>query len=137
MPGDFMKAIYVPAFMREIKASGVPSEICGDEKIVMPYHLDMDTYEAERTGERPAAPSPSPLEALSFAADSALGASFRVEELFGAQDLLLRKLVRVCAIKNTLLEYLYNKPLIDPGAMLELLLAWREQLRPYYKKQVI
>ena len=128
-------ALYVPALLKEVgelKARGVPAPnllVSDRAQVLMPYHIDFDTYEEERLAGHAFGSTRSGM--APFYADRAAKIGFQVCELFGAQDALLAKLGRVCAVKNTLLRHLYDKPPIDPEAMLELLMAWREQLRPY------
>lgn len=128
-------ALYVPALLREVgelKSRGVPTPglmVSDRVHVLMPYHIDFDTYEEERLAGHAFGSTRSGM--APFYADRAAKVGFQVCELFGPQDTLLEKLHRVCAVKNTLLQHLYHKPLIDPEAMLELMLAWREQLRPY------
>ncbi|MCL2031375.1 MAG: adenylosuccinate synthetase, partial [Oscillospiraceae bacterium] len=128
-------ALYVPALLKEVgelKARGVPAPnllVSDRAQVLMPYHIDFDTFEEERLAGQAFGSTRSGM--APFYADRAAKCGFQVCELFGPQDALLAKLERVCAVKNTLLRHLYDKPLIDPEAMLELMLAWREQLRPY------
>lgn len=128
-------ALYVPALLREVnelKSRGVPAPnlmISDRAQVLMPYHIDFDTYEEERLAGHAFGSTRSGM--APFYSDRALKVGFQVCELYGPQEALLSKLQRVCVSKNTLLQHLYHKPLIDPEAMLELMLAWREQMRPF------
>ena len=43
----------------------------------------------------------------------------------------MERLEQVCQIKNVLFEHLYHKPLLDPKALFQQLMGYREQIAPY------
>ena len=54
-----------------------------------------------------------------------------MSELFCEDDVLRTKIKQVCAIKNVILENLYNKPAIDEEELLNTLHEYREMVAPY------
>ncbi|MCF0146558.1 MAG: adenylosuccinate synthetase, partial [Eubacterium sp.] len=55
---------------------------------------------------------------------------FQVNELFD-EKALREKLEGVAAVKNTLLEHLYHKPLLSVDSLFEELMTWKEMVAPY------
>ncbi|MBQ6582978.1 MAG: adenylosuccinate synthetase, partial [Mogibacterium sp.] len=56
---------------------------------------------------------------------------FQVGELYSDPAALMERVRNVCVIKNTLLEHLYHKPLLDPDVVFAELKEYAEILRPY------
>ena len=128
-------ALYIPALLKELgelKSRGVPTPrlmISDRAQILMPYHIDLDGFEEDRLAGQAFGSTRSGM--APFYADKAAKIGFQVAELFGPQEALLEKLERVASLKDALLVHLYKKPKLDPEALLELMLAWREQIRPF------
>lgn len=127
-------ALNIPALIREIGqvvAGGVPSPrlIVSDRtQIVMPYHIQLDTYEEERLSARQFGSTRSGI--APFYSDKYAKIGFQVCELF-EEDTLLDKLRAVCEYKNALIVHLYGKPPLNPDELMEALVGYREAIRPY------
>ena len=127
-------ALNIPVFFkeyREIVDRGVPAPkilISDRAQMVMPYHILFDQYEEERLGGKSFGSTKSGI--APFYSDKYAKIGFQVNELFDA-DTLKEKLVRVCTMKNVLLEHLYHKPLLDPEKLFEELMEYKEMVAPY------
>jgi adenylosuccinate synthase len=127
-------ALNIPVFISEVSSlleRGVPAPtivVSERAQVVMPYHMLFDAYEEERLGGKAFGSTKSGI--APFYSDKYAKIGFQVCELF--DDALLRaRLENVCALKNALLEHLYHKPLLDPGALYEEMVLQRELVRPY------
>ena len=127
-------ALNIRSFTEEIKAlqeSGVPApRILVSERthVVMPYHILFDAYEEERLAGKAFGSTKSGI--APFYSDKYAKIGFQVNELFD-DELLKNRLQNVCVIKNTLLEHLYQKPLLDPEALYKEMVEQRELIAPY------
>jgi len=127
-------ALNIPSFINELNSlleQGVPRpQIVVSERaqVVMPYHILFDAYEEERLGSKSFGSTKSGI--APFYSDKFAKIGFQVCELFD-DELLRSRIENVCAIKNTLLEHLYRKPLIDPRELFEEMVRQREIIRPY------
>ena len=118
--------------LADIESRGVPAPrlmISDRCQIVMPYHKLFDQYEEERLAGRSFGSTKSGI--APFYSDKFAKIGFQVSELFADDDYLRAKIATVCDLKNTLLEHLYHKPLLDPEEMLELLHGYRDIVAPY------
>jgi adenylosuccinate synthase len=127
-------ALNIRTFSEEIKAleaGGVPAPrimVSDRAQVVMPYHVLFDAYEEERLGGKAFGSTKSGI--APFYSDKYAKIGFQVNELF--DDALLKaRLKNVCEIKNTLLEHLYHKPLLDPDALYTEMVAQRELIAPF------
>lgn len=93
----------------------------------MPYHIDFDTYEEERLGKNSFGSTKSGIAPCYSDKYAKIG--FQVNELF--DDNLFEKVQRVVEYKNIILENLYKKDKIDAKELYELMLSWREKIKPY------
>ncbi|MGI5935443.1 MAG: adenylosuccinate synthase [Oscillospiraceae bacterium] len=127
-------ALNIPAFINELNSlleQGVPKPrivVSERAQVVMPYHILFDTYEEERLGSRSFGSTKSGI--APFYSDKFAKIGFQVCELYD-DELLMSRLENVCTIKNTLLEHLYRKPLLDPKELFEEMVRQRELIRPY------
>lgn len=115
----------------EIKKHGVPDPkiiISDRAQVIMPYHILFDEYEEERLGGKAFGSTKSGI--APFYSDKYAKIGFQVNELFD-DKLLKSRLDNVCTIKNTLLEHLYHKPLLNPEELYENLLEERELIKDY------
>ncbi len=55
---------------------------------------------------------------------------FRFCDLFH-EDVLMERIKAACEIKNVLLEHLYHKPLLDPQAVFDEVIKYKEVIAPY------
>ncbi len=127
-------ALNIPVFIKEIESitsQGVPlPKILVSERaqIVMPYHVLFDKYEEERLGKASFGSTKSGI--APFYSDKYAKVGYQVSELFDESH-LKEKVKRTCEQKNVLLEHLYHKPLLDENDLLETLLHYRDQIKPY------
>ncbi len=127
-------ALNIPYLLNELKSltdQGVPAPkilVSDRAQILMPYHISFDAYEEERLGGKAFGSTKSGI--APFYSDKYAKIGFQVSELFD-EDALRDKVERVIAYKNILLEHLYHKPLLDPQETFELLLSYRDMVKPY------
>ena len=127
-------ALNIRSFVDEIKAlmdSGVlaPRILVSERvQVVMPYHILFDAYEEERLAGKAFGSTKSGI--APFYSDKFAKIGFQVNELFD-DELLRSRLQNVCVIKNTLLEHLYHKPLLDVEELYKEMVEQREMIAPY------
>ena len=127
-------ALNIPILIEEIRSitdRGVPAPrilVSDRAQIVMPYHILLDQYEEERLGGRSFGSTKSGI--APFYSDKYAKIGFQVSELFD-EELLGKKVVGVCEIKNVLFTHLYHKPAIDPEELLTVLHEYKEMIAPY------
>lgn len=127
-------ALNIPYLLNELKSltdQGVPAPkilVSDRAQILMPYHISFDAYEEERLGGKAFGSTKSGI--APFYSDKYAKIGFQVSELFD-ETALREKVERVVAYKNILLEHLYHKPLLDPQETFELLLSYRDMVKPY------
>lgn len=126
-------ALNIPYFLKEIeylKEKNVPDIkilVSDRAQLVMPYHIDFDTYEEERLGQNSFGSTKSGIAPCYSDKYAKIG--FQVNELF--DDNLFDKLKRVVEYKNVILENLYKKEKINVNDLYELMLSWRDNIKPY------
>ncbi len=127
-------ALNIPVLMKEVKDivdRGVPTPkilISDRVQIVMPYHLLFDQYEEERLAGKSFGSTKSGI--APFYSDKYAKIGFQVSELFD-EEALKEKVVRVCEMKNIILEHLYHKPAIDVEELMQTLREYRDMVKPY------
>lgn len=127
-------ALNVPAFLQELKTledGGVPApHIIVDQRtqLLMSYHILLDTYEEERLAGKAFGSTKSGI--APFYSDKYAKIGIQVADLYD-EDRLKEQLDHICTLKNVLMEHLYHKPLLDPNALFDELMGYREGLRPY------
>ncbi len=127
-------ALNIPILINEISSivdRGVPTpkiKVSDRAQIVMSYHILFDQYEEERLGGKSFGSTKSGI--APFYSDKFAKVGFQVSELF-EEDLLKEKAVRICEMKNVMLEHLYHKPQITPDALLDELHSYRDMIAPY------
>lgn len=128
-------ALNIPILFKEIEditSKGVPMPkllISNRAQIVMPYHIDLDTYEEARLAGKSFGSTKSGI--APFYSDKYAKIGFQVSELFEDEDALREKIARVSAIKNVMLQYLYNKPLINEDDLYNTLMEYKKMIEPY------
>ena len=128
-------ALNIPILFNEIKdimAKGVPAPrllISDRAQMVMPYHIDFDTYEEARLAGKSFGSTKSGI--APFYSDKYAKIGFQVSELFGDEDALREKISRVCTIKNVILRDLYNKPEINENELYDTLMEYKKMIEPY------
>ena len=127
-------ALNVPALIRELdslKVGGVPTPhlmLSERTQLVMPYHVLLDTYEEARLGSHAFGSTKSGI--APFYADKYAKLGVQVSDLYQERR-LMEHLEAVCELKNVLLEHLYHQPLLDPKALFDTLMGYREAIEPY------
>ena len=128
----------------EVLSKGVPMPrllISDRAHILMPYHIQFDTLEEMRLADKAYGSTKSGI--APFYADKVMKKGIQVCEIFH-DDLLLEHLKEIAALKNAQLRDIYRieeraprseaeKALfapIDPEAMFDYLVSFRERLRP-------
>ncbi|MFH1513205.1 MAG: adenylosuccinate synthetase, partial [Bacillota bacterium] len=98
---------------------GVPKPnlfISDRAQVMMPYHIDFDRFEEERLGKGSFGSTKSGI--APFYGDKYLKIGLQVCQLYD-ETMLRERLTSVVTQKNTLLEHLYHKPLLDLEALIE------------------
>ncbi len=117
--------------LNSLKEKGVPAPnimISDRCQVVMPYHILFDAYEEERLAGRAFGSTKSGI--APFYSDKYAKIGFQLNELYD-DELMMNRLENVCTIKNTLLEHLYHKPLLDPRQIFEEMKEQRELVRAF------
>ncbi len=127
-------ALNIPVLFKEINeivGRGVPKPkllVSDRAQMVMPYHILFDQYEEERLGGKSFGSTKSGI--APFYSDKYAKIGIQVNELFDKKG-LKEKLENICATKNVLLEHLYHKPLLDPAALFDTCMEYRQMVEPY------
>ena len=127
-------ALNIPYLINEIKGltdRGVPTPkvlVSDRAQILMPYHVDFDTYEEARLAGKSFGSTKSGI--APFYSDKYAKIGFQVSELFDEVS-LKEKVQRVVEYKNVLLEHLYHKPLLDVEEVFKLMLSYRDMIEPF------
>ena len=127
-------ALDIPKLMAEIKAitdAGVPAPklmVSDRVQLLMPYHVLQDTYEEERLAGNAFGSTKSGI--APFYSDKYAKNGIQINELFDEEGLKAR-LENICTLKHALFVNLYHKPEIHADELFDLLMEWREMIRPY------
>ena len=127
-------AFNVPYFIKEleyIKSSGIkdPKILISDRvELMMPYHIMFDTFEEARLSDKSFGSTKSGI--APFYSDKYAKTGIQICDLFH-EDVLMERIKAACEIKNVLLEHLYHKPLLDPQAVFDEVIKYKEVIAPY------
>lgn len=127
-------ALNIPYFIKEIQSlldRGVPKPnilVSDRAQVLMPYHILFDQYEEERLGGASFGSTKSGI--APFYSDKYAKIGFQVSELFD-DELLRKKIARVCELKNVMLVHLYKKSPLDPEELYKTLIGYRNMIEPY------
>ncbi|NLG05914.1 MAG: adenylosuccinate synthase [Clostridia bacterium] len=128
-------ALNVPVLFKEVQeitAKGVPMPkllISDRAQMVMPYHIDFDSYEEARLAGKSFGSTKSGI--APFYSDKYAKIGFQVSELFGSEEALKEKIARVCEIKNVMLVNLYHKDPLNEQALFDTLMEYKKMVEPY------
>jgi len=128
-------ALNIPILFKEIEdlvSRGVPMpklKISDRAQMVMPYHIDFDTYEEARLAGKSFGSTKSGI--APFYSDKYAKIGFQVSELFGDEAVLKDKIERVCAIKNVMLVHLYQKEPLQEKEIFDTLMEYKKVIAPY------
>lgn len=127
-------AFNIPYFVKElkyIKESGIkePKVMISDRvQILMPYHIDFDTYEEARLANKQFGSTKSGI--APFYSDKYAKTGIQICDLF-YPEVLRERIEAACEIKNVLLENLYHMPKLDPKKIYDEVMGYREIVAPY------
>ncbi len=127
-------AFNIPYFVKELeylKEGGIkePKILISDRvEILMPYHILFDTYEEARLSERQFGSTKSGI--APFYSDKYAKIGIQICHLFN-EEILMERIKAACEIKNVLLEHLYHKPVLDPKAIFDEVIGYRDLVAPY------
>lgn len=116
----------------EVVSKGVPAPkllVSDRAQMVMPYHIDFDTFEEERLGKASYGSTKSGI--APFYSDKYSKIGFQVSELFGSLDALKKHIHKVAEIKNALLVNLYHKDPIDEEKLFNTMMEYKKMIEPY------
>ncbi|GFI61009.1 adenylosuccinate synthetase [Clostridiales bacterium] len=127
-------AFNIPYFIKELKYitdSGIKSPkimISDRTQILMPYHVDFDTYEEARLANKQFGSTKSGI--APFYSDKYAKTGIQICDLF-YPEILRERIEAACEIKNVLLEHLYHMPKLDPQKIYDEVIAYKEVVEPY------
>ena len=128
-------ALSVENFVKEmasLEERGVPAPkiyISDRAQIVMPYHIDLDTFEEARLSENSFGSTKSGI--APFYSDKYAKIGFQISELFDEEDALRARIERVLAVKNVLFEHLYHQPPLTVDSVYDKLMEYKALIEPY------
>ena len=127
-------ALNIPYLLKEIRdleEKGVPTPrilVSDRAQVLMPYHVDFDTYEEARLAGKSFGSTKSGI--APFYSDKYAKIGIQVNELFDT-DILRERVKKICTLKNVMLEHLYHQPLLVEDELMDLLAEYREMIEPY------
>ncbi|MEA4973361.1 MAG: adenylosuccinate synthase [Candidatus Metalachnospira sp.] len=127
-------AFNIPYFVKElnyIKESGIkePKIMISDRvQILMPYHVDFDTYEEARLANKQFGSTKSGI--APFYSDKYAKIGIQICDLF-YPEVLRDRIETACEIKNVLLENLYHMPKLDPNKIYDEVMGYKDIIAPY------
>jgi adenylosuccinate synthase len=128
-------ALSAEKFVAELKSleeHGVPKPkvmVSNRAQLVMPYHIQLDSFEEARLSSRSFGSTRSGI--APFYSDKFSKIGFQISELFGDEADLKEKAERIVTLKNVYYEHLYHQPKLSADDVLEQLKEYKEMLAPY------
>ncbi|QEY33988.1 adenylosuccinate synthase [Caproiciproducens galactitolivorans] len=128
-------ALSVENFIKEMKSleeRGVPKPnvvISDRVQLVMPYHIQLDTFEEARLSSRSFGSTKSGI--APFYSDKFAKIGFQVSELYDEEEALREKINQVITLKNVLYEHLYRQPKLTVDEVYNKLMEYKKLLEPY------
>ncbi|NLG92917.1 MAG: adenylosuccinate synthase [Clostridiales bacterium] len=128
-------ALSVENFIKEMKSleeRGVPKPnvvISDRVQLVMPYHIQLDTFEEARLSSRSFGSTKSGI--APFYSDKFAKIGFQVSELYDDEEALKEKIDQVITLKNVLYEHLYHQPKLTVDEVYNKLMEYKKLLEPY------
>ncbi len=128
-------ALSVDNFVKELKSleeRGVPKPniIISDRvQLVMPYHIQLDTFEEARLSSHSFGSTKSGI--APFYSDKFAKIGFQISELYDDEDLLKEKIDHVITLKNVMYEHLYHQPKLTVDEIYDKLMEYKVLLAPY------
>lgn len=118
--------------LESIKERGVPQPkilVSDRAQIVMPYHIQLDSFEEARLSSHSFGSTRSGI--APFYSDKFAKIGFQVSELFGDENELKEKISRIVTLKNVYYEYLYHQPKLTEKGIFDILMKYKKMLEPY------
>ncbi|MGX8701407.1 adenylosuccinate synthase [Caproiciproducens sp.] len=128
-------ALSVENFVKELNAlqeRGVPKPnivISDRAQLVMPYHIQLDTFEEARLSSHSFGSTKSGI--APFYSDKFAKIGFQISELYDDESSLREKIDRVVTLKNVLYEHLYHQPKLTADEIYNQLMEYKKLLEPY------
>ena len=128
-------ALSVENFFKELNSleeRGVPKPnimISNRVQLVMPYHIQLDSFEEARLSSHSFGSTKSGI--APFYSDKFAKIGFQICELYDDEASLKEKIEHVITLKNVYYEYLYHEPKLTVDAIYEKLMEYRKLLEPY------
>lgn len=128
-------ALSVENFMKELKTleeRGVPKPniIISDRvQLVMPYHIQLDTFEEARLSSHSFGSTKSGI--APFYSDKFAKIGFQISELYDDEESLKEKIDHVITLKNVMYENLYHQPKLTVDEVYAKLMEYKALLAPY------
>lgn len=111
---------------------GVPKPnilVSNRAQILMPYHVQLDTFEEARLSSHSFGSTKSGI--APFYSDKFAKIGFQVSELFADEAYLREKIDHVITLKNVYYEHLYHQPKLEADAVYSKLMEYKKILAPY------
>ncbi len=128
-------ALSVENFIKELKSleeRGVPKPniiISDRAQLVMPYHIQLDSFEEARLSSRSFGSTKSGI--APFYSDKFSKIGFQISELYDDEASLKEKIEHVITLKNVLYTNLYHQPELTVDEIYEKLMQYKTLLHPY------
>ena len=128
-------ALSVENFIKELNSleeRGVPKPnivVSNRAQIVMPYHIQLDTFEEARLSSKSFGSTKSGI--APFYSDKFAKIGFQISELYDDKDSLMEKVERVVTLKNVLYRELYHQPELKAEEVYAKLMEYKKLLAPY------
>ncbi len=128
-------ALSVENFIKELKSleeRGVPKPniiISDRAQLVMPYHIQLDTFEEARLSSRSFGSTKSGI--APFYSDKFAKIGFQISELYDDEANLKEKIEHVITLKNVLYENLYHQAPLTVDEIYQKLMEYKKLLEPY------
>lgn len=128
-------ALSVENLIKELKSleeRGVPKPniiISDRAQLVMPYHIQLDSFEEARLSSHSFGSTKSGI--APFYSDKFAKIGFQISELYDDEAGLKEKIDHVITLKNVLYEHLYQQPKLTVDEVYEKLMEYRKLLEPY------
>ena len=128
-------ALSVDNFVKELKSlqeRGVPKPniiISDRAQLVMPYHIQLDSFEEARLSSHSFGSTKSGI--APFYSDKFSKIGFQISELYDDEASLKEKIEHVITLKNVYYENLYHQPKLTVNEIYEKLMEYKKLLEPY------
>ena len=127
-------AFNIPYFIKELNylidngVKDIKIMISDRVQLLMPYHIELDTFEEERLGKNSFGSTKSGI--APFYSDKYAKIGIQINHLYD-DEVLMERITNACNIKNILYTSLYNKEPLNPLKIYNELISYRDILKPY------